>query len=271
MFKYKLTVLRLQVTTNFGRVQHFGSYSFSYQRKLSHSAWIRLSTGRSAKIHGLVMDVRHCIRAGYINSMLGVSQDALLSQGLDEEMQPPLLPVHARGPTLPSPAFTHYLQKRKKRYGFSTASLDSIAALYVRKKTVLSRTQSVDWCVGLRVVHHDSSVEILGRWDPRDKSSISKLYDTSEGFLTRLSFHLTTFTKATIVEHITVEVKDTLWECQSLDPSLLVPMDPPDYRWDCDPAQYPSSLTNTRTFDCTRDSQVSNSNLLDSPCFCFGF
>lgn len=229
-FKRKLTVLRVQIATNLGRVQHFGAYPLSDQRKLANSEWIRLSAGRSAKIHGLVITIPNCNWAGHVITMFGVSQDAQPLQELDKEVQPPLLPVHVRGPTLPSPAFTYYLRKRGKRYGFSTASLDNITTIYVRKKTVLSKSKSVSWCVGLRIVRYDSSIDILGRWDPRDKSSISRIYDASDGFLTRLSFHLTTFTKATIVEHITIEVKDTLRECQPLDPSLLVPMDPPDHR-----------------------------------------
>lgn len=206
------------------------------------------------------MNIPNCIWAGHVAPIFGVSQDAQTSQELDEEVQPPPLPVQVRGPTLPSPAFTYYLRKRGKRYGFSTASLNNIATIHVRKKNVPSKRKSVSCCVGLRIVHHDSSIDILGRWDPRDKSSISKLYDASEGFLTRLSFHLTGFTKATIVEHITVEVTSNLWECQPMDPSLLVPANPPDHRWNCNPAQYPTSSTITRTFDCTRDSQVSNSN-----------
>jgi hypothetical protein len=192
--------------------------------------------------------------------MLGVSQDELNSEELNEEVKPPLLPVHVRGPTLPSPAFTYYLRKRKRRYGFSTASLNNIATIHVRKKPVLSRTLRGSWCVGLRIVHHDSSIDILGRWDPRDKSSISRIYDTTKGFLTRLSFHLTTFTKATFVENITIEVKDTLREVQSLDASLFVPIEPPEHRWNCKSGQHPRSFKNTRVFDCTQDSQVRDYN-----------
>lgn len=254
------------MATNFGRVYHFGAYPFSHQSNFatSHSEWVRLSAGRSAKIHGLIINIPNCNWAGHISPMFGVSQDALPSQELDEKLQPPLLPVHIRGPTLPSPAFTYYLRTREKPYGFSTASLNNIATIHIRKKTVSSKTKIIRWCVGMRIVHNDLSIDILGRWDPRDKSAILRIYDANEGFLTKLSFHLTTLAKRTIVERITVEVKDTLWESQSLDPSLLVPIDPPDHRWNCNPARYPKSLANTRTFDCTRDSQVSNFNPLHS-------
>lgn len=260
----------LQLTTNTGRVQHFGAYPLYWQRKLANSEWVRLSTAQSAKIHGLVMKVPHSTWAGHIIPMFGVSQDGLPSHEVGEEMHPPLLPVHVRGSTLPSPAFTYYLRKRDKRYGFSTASLDHIATIHVLKKALTSKSKLLSWCVGLRIVHHDSSIDILGRWDPRDKNSISRLYDASEGFLTRISFTLTATSKATIVEHITVGVADTLWNCQSLDPSSLVSIDPPDHRWNCS-APDQTSVRNTRTFDCTRSSQVSHSDPEYSPLALRGF
>ncbi|KAG8156322.1 hypothetical protein KVR01_013774 [Diaporthe batatas] len=245
----------LVLATNMGRVQHFGSYPFSQQRNLTDSAWVRLSSERSAMIHGLVINITHCNWSGCIIPMFGVCQDGLPARELDDTVKPPLVPVHIRGPTLPSPSFTYHLRKRKKRYGFSTASLNNIATIHVRKRNVSFDSRRVSWCVGLRIVHHDSTIDILGRWDPRQKMSISKLYDSDEGFLTRISFHLTEFTTRTIVEHITVGVADTLWDCQPLDPSSLVPMDPPDHSWRCNPAQYPTFPLKTRTFDCTEGSQ----------------
>jgi hypothetical protein len=216
----------------------------------------------STKIHGLVMNMPELIWGAHDVPLFGMSQDALLPQKGDEDIQPPLLPVLARGPTLPSQYFTYYLRKREKRYGFSTASLNNIATIHRRKKIVKdkSRKSELSWCVGLRIAHHDSSIEILGRWDPRDKHSISEIYDARKGFLTSVSFHMADFSEATIVESVTVEVTKAPWKFQPLDALSVVPMTPPDHRWNCGSAGDPPFSPGTRTFDCTQNSQVSSPN-----------
>ncbi|KAJ0107604.1 hypothetical protein J7T55_007795 [Diaporthe amygdali] len=175
----------------------------------------------------------------------GLLADTSPAPDIDEAAKPPLLPIHAEGPTLPTLDFANHLRNQKTRYGFSTASLNDIATMHVRKKTIEAHSKRVYGCAGLHIVHRDSSVEILGRWDPRDKACISKLYDASEGSLTRVTFHMGQAERATHVENITVGVTDNPWDCQPLDASLVVPMEPNDCGRD----------SATRTFDCTQDSQ----------------
>lgn len=132
--------LGIQLGTNLGRVQHFGAYQLPEQVDIANgdddSKWVRLSMERPAKIHGLAFDVPE-----YTNKMktiygFGVSQDASLQSDKDETDKPPLLPIHVRGPTLPPPEFTNYLQREKTGYSLSTASLNNITALHVRKKMI---------------------------------------------------------------------------------------------------------------------------------------
>lgn len=65
----------------------------------------------------------------------------------------------------------------------SMAKLDDICNLQVRK--------AGPRCLGLRIVHGDGTIEILGQWDPLDPASISTIYDISEGTLAGLSFQTT--------------------------------------------------------------------------------
>lgn len=252
--------LRIQLGTNLGRVQHFGAYQLPEQVDIANGLddpkWVRLSMERPAKIHGLAFDV-----PGYTRKMktiygFGVAQDACLQSDSDETDKPPLLPIHASGPTLPTPEFTNYLRREKTGYGLSTASLNNIKTLHVRKKMIETPTGCVYGCAGLRVLHLDSSIEILGRWDPRDKHSISKLYDSSECILNTVTFHMAKIEREIHVENITVGVTDNPWDYQPLDSSTVVPMDPPNYPWDSRVGESPPVLTSARIFDCSQGSQV---------------
>lgn len=226
-----------------------------------NSAWVRLSKGQSAKIHGLVFDVPRYNCNGKTIRGFGVCQDASLPLPSGTADKPPPLPISGTGPTIPSWNFTH----GHRRYHLSTASLDDIAALYVRRKMVGPATASVQRCVGLQIVHLDSSTEILGRWDPRDRQSISKLYDSSEGVLKALAFQIFdrykergVYTRFTQVESISVEVTDMPWDYRPLDPSLIVPASPPDHASNCNHQTdvYPNEVTYTRMFDCSQRNQV---------------
>lgn len=217
---------------------------------------------RPAKVHGLAIEVPMYARARKTIGQFGVSQETSPPTDGDVTDRPPPLPVWPRGATLPSPEFTNYLRQQKKGYGFSTASLDSVATLHVRHKIVHFRTKRARGCVGLRIAHHDSTVEILGRWDPRDKDSISKIYDSSEGILTRISFYMENIERAAHVERIIVGVTDNPLDVQPLDASFVVPMgppDPPNDSWGARPDEYPTAKT-TRTFDCSQVNQVSTPN-----------
>lgn len=223
---------------------------------VNDSAWVRLSMERPAKVHGLAFDVPKYVCEMKTIYGFGVCQDASLQADSDEADKPPPLPIHARGPTLPSPNFTYYLRQEKTRYGLSTASLNNIATLYVRKKIIETLTGRVCGCAGLWIVHVDSSIEILGRWDPRDKHSISKLYDSSDGVLKTVTFHMAKAEMATHVQNITVGVTDNPWDYPPIDASLVVPINPPNHPWNCEPGEYPMTIINTRLFDCSQDNQV---------------
>lgn len=245
--------------TNLGRAHFVGSYPF-YECQLAKSTWVRLSSRRPARVHGLVLNIPELIAGTHGAPILGVSQDTL-PPGEEEEIKPPLLQASVSGPTLPSPYFTCYLRKRQLRFGFSTASLNNVSTLHVRNRSVPSKSQKRrSWCVGMCICHDDSSFEILGRWDPSDKQAISKIYDASEGYLKAVSFHMADYWKATIVKYVTVMVTDAPWESQPLpvDVSSLVPMDPPDHEWNCSSTGDPPFHPSTRTFDCTQGSQASS-------------
>lgn len=245
-----------------GRFRIFGTHTFSFQESLiingsDETSWVRLSAGRSAKVHGLAIEVPKGMGSSKLINGFGVSQNASPPPGGYEAINPPPFPIHAMGPTLPSLEFIDHLQTQALSYGLSTASLNNVSTLHVRRNVFNADEERKCGFAGLRVAHHDATVEILGRWDPRDKDSISKIYDSSEGILTRVSFHLANIGTSVHVENITVGVTDNPLDVRPLDESVVVPSDPPNYRWNSTPADHPTALTNTRTFDCSQINQVS--------------
>lgn len=63
----------------------------------------------------------------------------------------------------------------------STASLINVRECRVRKHD--------GRCLGMHFSYEDSTVETLGQWDPADRDSIVKIYDSIDGILIRLIFH----------------------------------------------------------------------------------
>lgn len=261
-----MVALGIKLRTNFDRVQHFGAYQLPEQANIANdlaneiddSAWVRLSMERPAEVYGLAFDVLSYTCKMKTIRDFGVCQDASIQPDIDEVDKPPRLPIHPNGPTLPTPSFLNYLRQLKTTYCLSTASLNDIATLHVRKKMIWMYT-GIGWvcgCTGLRIVHLDSSIEILGRWDPRDKHSISRLYDSSQGALMTVTFHMAYGERSRYVENITIGVTDNPWDYQPPDPSLVVPTDPPSHPWNCELGEYPTALTDTRIFDCSQGSQV---------------
>lgn len=213
-----MTITRNQLTTNLGRVQYSGAHKFGDQREIAqgirNSEWVRLSTSQPAKIHGLAFDVPEYVKGDEIEnhfiSGFGVCQDTSLPL-TEEKIQPPLLPIYPGGPTLPSPSSTPDFRLDSFAPCLSTASLDNIATLHVRKGTRRTSRVIKNMVCGLRLVHHDSTVETLGRWDPRDTASAFKLYDASEGCLRTLN-RLTVFWRILLLGSRTVHGTSTLWK-----------------------------------------------------------
>lgn len=225
--------------------------------------WARLSMDRSAKVHGLCFDVPKNTgqAASDIMDGVGVCQETLLPADGSEALKPPLLPFYLTGTTIPGIHFSFYLRCEKDVAAFSAASINDVAALYVRKRAMAygTATRGKGYrCYGLYVVHHDSTVDVLGRWDPRDEESISQLYDASQASLMRLTFHLEQFRMSAIVENITVEVTDNPSNFQPRDDSTIVSNDPHDHECGETP-EYDCEYLKTLTFDCTRSDQASSS------------
>jgi hypothetical protein len=42
--------------------------------------------------------------------------------------------------------------------------------------------------LGLRIEHGDRTVEILGQWDPSEKSEVLQIYDSAQGALKEICF-----------------------------------------------------------------------------------
>lgn len=259
-----MDALRTQLGTNLGRYRYFRAYPFRAQEKLvklvdasAGTSWVRLSNRRAAKVHGLTIEVPEYARSWKVIHRFGVSQDGSLPPGDQETVSPPPLPIHTRGPTILSPELYRHLLKERTGHGLSTASLDSIATLHVRKKILIIHNKRMSGCVGLRIAHHNSIVEILGRWDPHNRRSISRIYTSSEGFLTRISFHLATIGKAAHVENITLGVVNNPLDVQPLDSLSVVPAEPENHPWDSDTGPNSEGQTKMRTFDCSEVGQVS--------------
>lgn len=64
----------------------------------------------------------------------------------------------------------------------TTGSLHNVGRLEVRRCGNRS--------LGLRIFHSDERDDYLGSWDPQDTSSVSTLYESQQGPLTALRFHL---------------------------------------------------------------------------------
>lgn len=211
---------------------------------------------RPAKIRGLCFDVPK--NTGYINNIMeeiGICQETSIPADDGEALKPPPLPIHADGPTIPSESFCFYLRRIKSSAALSVASINDVAAIYVRKRALIVKEGTLYRCYGLYIVHHDSNVEVLGRWDPRDEKCISKLYDESQGSLMRLKFHLKPIARMYIVDNITVEVTDNPCDFWPRNDSTLVSNDPYDHDVFEKPRAGYEHLE-TSTFDCTQSNQV---------------
>lgn len=171
--------MSFKVSTNRGRSHHFGPYYATQRTRRGYEEfpqWTQVSSGRPSKITGIIVDAL----------TYNIQQD-VFDMGVTEEYEPD----HGELLEAPSPTAV--------RHGFpdipivrielrstvmqSTATLDDISNLQVRKVGLR--------CMGLRILHGDGTIEILGQWDPADPTSISTLYDVSEGPLAGLTFQTT--------------------------------------------------------------------------------
>jgi hypothetical protein len=169
----------VKVTTNRGRSHHFGPYYATQRPSPGYEhfpQWTQVTRSGSTKITGIFFD-----------ALAYEIQQEFYDIGVIEEDEP------GHRASLDAPSLTTV------RYGFpnirivqdelrhrvmqSTATLDDISHLQVRR--VGPR------CMGLRISHGDGTIEILGQWDPADLTSISTLYDVSEGPLYGLTFQTT--------------------------------------------------------------------------------
>lgn len=143
-------------------------------RKNHH--WTRVNTGRPSKITGIILDAATYQEQRELYD-LGVTEE--YESDDNGERKPSLLAVELPGLSpLPVGQF-----ETEGGFFLSTAILDNISNLQVRR--------AGHRCLGLRVHHTDGKTEILGQWEPEDVTSISKVYDMSDGPLTSLTFHTT--------------------------------------------------------------------------------
>lgn len=118
---------------------------------------------------------------------MNLSDGHLLDFGVTEESEAGSI----EDPNSSAPALETIRRPRNPMYPgmndglyLSTASLDDISSLQVRKDS--------HRCLGLRVLHGNGRVEILGQWDPCDTALQSTIFRSSEdGSLEGLVFHMT--------------------------------------------------------------------------------
>lgn len=181
-----LTIIR-KVTTNLGRVRHFGYYRVVRQHHCKPQPrgnetpcrWIRISDDRSATIDGIFTDANVYLRSGAIMT-IGVAQHSQVSQTEDgtDVAGPKYLEIPPSVTALTeSPLFSNL---PTSRFSYSTAPLTNIFEVRVRRRN--------GRCLGMHLTYEDSTVETLGQWDPRDKESIMKIYNANDGYLSRLVF-----------------------------------------------------------------------------------
>lgn len=190
--------LGVKVSTSHGRSHHFGPYVATQtmqrdEERIYH--WVRVNTGRPSKITGI-----------FVDALTYELQQQIFDLGVTEEYEP------GNGESFEAPCLTNVrhsfpvidILKSAPRSAImqSTASLDNISNLQVRR--VGPR------CMGLRILHGDGNIEILGQWDPADVTSISSIYDISEGPLAGLSFQATPIDKYdSYISNITPTVQNS--------------------------------------------------------------
>lgn len=87
---------------------------------------------------------------------------------------------------VPTRAPTEKLPKDENRhfplYRLTTGSLHDVTGMEVRRHG--------NRCLGLRILHPNGQDDCLGSWDPLDTSSITTIYESHQGPLTALRFHM---------------------------------------------------------------------------------
>lgn len=84
-------------------------------------------------------------------------------------------------------------------YRLTTGSLHDVTRLVVRRHGKR--------CLGLQILHSNEMDDILGSWDPLDTSSMTTLYESRQGPLATLKFHLTDGEYEPYVNNITTCIK----------------------------------------------------------------
>lgn len=178
-----------KVTTNLGRVRHFGYYKVVRQHHCKSQPrgnetpcrWIRISDDRPATIDGIFTDANVYVRSGAIMT-IGVAQHSHVPQieGGTDIPGPKYLEIPPFLTELTeTPLFSNL---PTSRFSYSTAPLTNIREVRVRRRN--------GRCLGMHLTYEDSTVESLGQWDPTDKDSMLKIYNASDGHLSRLVFHI---------------------------------------------------------------------------------
>lgn len=269
-----LTELQRKITTNYGRVRHFGNHKVVRQhhcrpqprRYDTPCRWIRISDDHLSRIDGLFIDANEYLRRGESISTIGVAQHQQSQvQGGTDIPGPTYLEIPPSTTALPEYPFS--LSPQMSGFLHSTASLTNIHEIRVRKQN--------GRCLGMHLSYDDSTVETLGQWDPTDRNSIMKIYDAMDGVLLRLSFHTrleNDCLRQPQIERISIEVTANTPQLQgrgevtsdhanSCDPDLEVMEESVSRCGSCGRSRCRDSTlrrqTMVKTFHCYQPGQVS--------------
>jgi len=157
-----------------GRTCHFGPHHMvrlAFDLMTLPCAWERVGFWNGpTKITGILVDAYNELAAeGYYN--LG-----LVEEPVKFSNDPAMLPR----PTLE--VFEREDYKRSSLRRLTTGSTYDVVSLRLRR---VGRR-----CLGLRIVHSSGLDDFLGSWDPHDTTSVSTLYDSTEGPLIALIFQM---------------------------------------------------------------------------------
>lgn len=145
---------------------------------------------RAAKLTGILVDAYTDLDLqGYHN--FGIVEEPLVSLPGSLDNQAPTMEPIERIP-IEERMLIHV-------YRLTTGSLHNVTRLVVRRHGKR--------CLGLRIFHSNEMDDFLGSWDPLDTSSMTTLYESHEGRLATLKFHLTDGEYDRYVSNITTCIK----------------------------------------------------------------
>ena len=171
------TLILFKLTTNLGRSQHFGTWKSLQIEPSDDYRWTDLGNKPNPFIAGLCFDELADSGSGpypWLGATCAISEN----------------PRYGNVDVSASFYRTHSIEQPVRNFASSLVLSQglcfSVASLKDARNLCVCRVG--DRCTGLRIIHENSKIEILGQWYPKNVSSTSRIYDSTDGPLATVIF-----------------------------------------------------------------------------------